>query len=457
MDLTSITPSPQQMKALTHPVRVRMLGMLRIDGPATATTLADRLGLNTGATSYHLRQLAQAGFVVEDHRARQRPRPLVEGRAPDHDHRHRRSGRPGGPRHPGRLPAVGRRRDDRAAPALGRGAAAAARGVAGRDDVQRLGGAADPAPGPGADRAAGREHEGDRRGGRRRGRAVRLPAQRLPLPGQGRGRRSPSEQLAAPALRLADRRGDLAHRHPGVDDRAAVVRAGHDRQRHQDRPGRARRDAPAGRAQGARRSGDRPGRRPAGGDHLRPALGARGRRDPAAARRRPAARSALFLLLVALAGALRGPGDAAKDALVAGDRAPRPASRWSAPPGCTARSSGPSAMLGAAVAGRLVAVVGRGRRARRRRRSASGSPRPCWRGPRRRWSRSVPHRARRRPTGVERTSYRHQLREGWDFLRARPGAARHRGDGRADQPARPGVRRGAGAGVGAATPAAARP
>lgn len=66
MDLTSITPSPQQMKALTHPVRVRMLGMLRIDGPATATTLAARLGINTGATSYHLRQLAQAGFVVDD-------------------------------------------------------------------------------------------------------------------------------------------------------------------------------------------------------------------------------------------------------------------------------------------------------------------------------------------------------------------------------------------------------
>lgn len=66
MDLTSITPTPQQMKALTHPVRVRMLGMLRLDGPATATTLATRLGLNTGATSYHLRQLAQHGFVVED-------------------------------------------------------------------------------------------------------------------------------------------------------------------------------------------------------------------------------------------------------------------------------------------------------------------------------------------------------------------------------------------------------
>jgi predicted ArsR family transcriptional regulator len=43
-----------------------MLGLLRTEGPATATTLATRLGLNSGATSYHLRQLAKHGFVVED-------------------------------------------------------------------------------------------------------------------------------------------------------------------------------------------------------------------------------------------------------------------------------------------------------------------------------------------------------------------------------------------------------
>ena len=35
-------------------------------GGATATTLAARLGLNSGATSYHLRQLEKAGFIVED-------------------------------------------------------------------------------------------------------------------------------------------------------------------------------------------------------------------------------------------------------------------------------------------------------------------------------------------------------------------------------------------------------
>ena len=40
--------------------------MLRVDGPSTASALATRLGLNSGATSYHLRQLAQHGFVVDD-------------------------------------------------------------------------------------------------------------------------------------------------------------------------------------------------------------------------------------------------------------------------------------------------------------------------------------------------------------------------------------------------------
>lgn len=65
MDVASITPSPYQLKALTHPVRLRMLGLLRVEGPATATMLANRLGLNTGASSYHLRQLAQHGFVEE--------------------------------------------------------------------------------------------------------------------------------------------------------------------------------------------------------------------------------------------------------------------------------------------------------------------------------------------------------------------------------------------------------
>ncbi len=63
--ISQIIPDATALKALAHPVRMRMLGLLRMDGPATATMLAERLGLNTGATSYHLRQLAQHGFIED--------------------------------------------------------------------------------------------------------------------------------------------------------------------------------------------------------------------------------------------------------------------------------------------------------------------------------------------------------------------------------------------------------
>ncbi|GIG92491.1 ArsR/SmtB family transcription factor [Plantactinospora endophytica] len=55
-----------QIRVLAHPLRARLLIALRSDGPATATRLAQALGTNTGATSYHLRQLADAGLVVEE-------------------------------------------------------------------------------------------------------------------------------------------------------------------------------------------------------------------------------------------------------------------------------------------------------------------------------------------------------------------------------------------------------
>jgi DNA-binding transcriptional ArsR family regulator len=58
-------PDMAGLKALAHPDRLRLLGLLRFDGPATATSLARRMGLNSGATSYHLRQLAQHGFIEE--------------------------------------------------------------------------------------------------------------------------------------------------------------------------------------------------------------------------------------------------------------------------------------------------------------------------------------------------------------------------------------------------------
>ena len=66
---------PGSLKALGHPLRQQILHRLRRSGPATATSLAAELGENTGATSYHLRQLAAHGFVEEvPERARGRER-----------------------------------------------------------------------------------------------------------------------------------------------------------------------------------------------------------------------------------------------------------------------------------------------------------------------------------------------------------------------------------------------
>ncbi|MEU5829442.1 winged helix-turn-helix domain-containing protein [Micromonospora tulbaghiae] len=56
----------RQVRALAQPLRMRLVGALRVGGPATATALAEALGTNSGATSYHLRQLAEVGLVVED-------------------------------------------------------------------------------------------------------------------------------------------------------------------------------------------------------------------------------------------------------------------------------------------------------------------------------------------------------------------------------------------------------
>lgn len=66
---------PRALKALAHPLRQEILRRLRRDGVATATSLAAALGENTGATSYHLRQLAEHGFVEDvPERARGRER-----------------------------------------------------------------------------------------------------------------------------------------------------------------------------------------------------------------------------------------------------------------------------------------------------------------------------------------------------------------------------------------------
>jgi DNA-binding transcriptional ArsR family regulator len=53
------------LRAYAHPVRMRIIGLLRQLGPMTATQLAERLSESSGSTSYHLRQLARFGLVEE--------------------------------------------------------------------------------------------------------------------------------------------------------------------------------------------------------------------------------------------------------------------------------------------------------------------------------------------------------------------------------------------------------
>lgn len=54
------------LRAVTHPLRARMLGSLRVDGPATASELGRRFGESSGTTSYHLRLLEKFGFIELD-------------------------------------------------------------------------------------------------------------------------------------------------------------------------------------------------------------------------------------------------------------------------------------------------------------------------------------------------------------------------------------------------------
>lgn len=66
---------PRALRALAHPLRLRLLTALSFGGEATATQLAEELGESSGSTSYHLRQLARYGFVEEAEAEDARSRP----------------------------------------------------------------------------------------------------------------------------------------------------------------------------------------------------------------------------------------------------------------------------------------------------------------------------------------------------------------------------------------------
>ena len=53
------------LAALAHPLRRRLLDVLRVHGPATASSLAERTDQAVGNVSHHIRALAEVGLVEE--------------------------------------------------------------------------------------------------------------------------------------------------------------------------------------------------------------------------------------------------------------------------------------------------------------------------------------------------------------------------------------------------------
>jgi DNA-binding transcriptional ArsR family regulator len=66
---------PKALRALAHPIRLELVGLLRRHGPLTATKAAELLGESSGSTSFHLRQLAKYGLVEEAGGGEGRERP----------------------------------------------------------------------------------------------------------------------------------------------------------------------------------------------------------------------------------------------------------------------------------------------------------------------------------------------------------------------------------------------
>jgi predicted ArsR family transcriptional regulator len=56
---------PRALRALAHPTRLALVGLLRRHGPLTATQAAVHVGESPSSCSFHLRQLAKWGLVEE--------------------------------------------------------------------------------------------------------------------------------------------------------------------------------------------------------------------------------------------------------------------------------------------------------------------------------------------------------------------------------------------------------
>lgn len=56
----------RSLRGLAHPLRMAILEALELDGPLTSTGLSARLGESTGTISWHLRLLAEHGYIEEE-------------------------------------------------------------------------------------------------------------------------------------------------------------------------------------------------------------------------------------------------------------------------------------------------------------------------------------------------------------------------------------------------------
>jgi len=72
--VTRVT-DPRALRALAHPLRMALVGLLRMQGPLTATQAGVLLGESSGSTSFHLRSLAKYGLVEEAPGGQGRERP----------------------------------------------------------------------------------------------------------------------------------------------------------------------------------------------------------------------------------------------------------------------------------------------------------------------------------------------------------------------------------------------
>jgi DNA-binding MarR family transcriptional regulator len=73
--------NPMAIRAMAHPVRLDLLGIVSRDGPITSAAAARRLGISQALASHHMRQLAKYGFVepAETTNSRDRPWRMTPG------------------------------------------------------------------------------------------------------------------------------------------------------------------------------------------------------------------------------------------------------------------------------------------------------------------------------------------------------------------------------------------